>query len=96
MVPRRWLVFLLVSTLFTVSPVAYSVVPDSVWLGGYYDGGEADDALLDLQLHHCGIVIWAVYASPSITLLQAPPPLSERVPPLRTLPAAHTRAPPLS
>ena len=93
---RRWLSRLLVSVLFAVSPLAYSEAPDEVWLGGYYDGGEADDALVDLQLHHSAIAILAVYASPSITLVQAPPPLSERVPPLRALPATHTRAPPLS
>ena len=93
---RRWLSRLLVSVLFAVSPLAYSEAPDEVWLGGYYDGGEADDALVDLQLHHSAIAILAVYVSPSITLVQAPPPRSERVPPRHALPATHTRAPPLS
>jgi hypothetical protein len=48
-----------------------------------------------LQLHHGAIALRTVYASPSITLVEVPPPLSERVPPLRTLPATHTRAPPV-
>jgi hypothetical protein len=93
---RRWLSLLLVAVLFAVSPLAYSEAPDDVWLGGYYDGGEADDALIDLQLHHSAIAMLAVYVSPSITLVPTPPPLSERVPALRALLATHTRAPPLS
>lgn len=68
---RRWLSLLLVSVLFAVSPLAYSEAPDEVWLGGYYDGGEADDALIDLQLHHSAIAMLAVYVSPSITLVPA-------------------------
>lgn len=96
MARRRWLSLLLVSVLCAISPLAYSETPDALWLGGYYNGGEADDALLDLQLHHSAIAMLAVYASPAIMLVQAPPPLSERVPPLRTLPATRTRAPPPS
>jgi hypothetical protein len=92
---RRWLSLLLVSVLFTVSPLAYSEIPDPVWLGGYFNGDETDDALVDLQLHHGAIAMWTVYASPSITLVEASPPLPEWVPALRTLPATHTRAPPV-
>lgn len=78
--PRRWLSLLLVAVLFAVSPLAYCETPDEVWLGGYYAGGEADDALVDLQLHHSAIAILAVYVSPFITLVPAPPSQSERVP----------------
>jgi len=46
---RRWLSLLLVSVLFTVSPLAYSEIPDPVWLGGYFNGDETDDALVDLR-----------------------------------------------
>ncbi len=93
---RRWPSLLLAVVLLTLSPVAYSDVPDPVWLGGYYDGSEADDALADLQLHQSAIVVLATYPAPSTASVQLPPPRVERVPPDRPLPATQTRAPPIS
>jgi len=94
---RRLISLLLISVLFTITPLAYWEAPDAVWLPGYYDGGDQDDAIANLELRHLSVAqVLAVYVSPSVACVQLPPPLSANVQPDQTLPATPTRAPPVA
>jgi len=91
---HRWLTVLLVSILFTVSPLAYADLPDQVWLGGFYDDGDADNAIVHIQTHLNAIEPCApTLATCSVPYIHVPQ-LYECVAsgPIRS--ARHTRAPP--
>ncbi len=94
---RRLVSLLLISLLFAISLLAYGEAPDSVWIPGYYDGGDQDDAIANLELRHLSAAaVLAVYVSPSVASVPFPPLLSEQVPPEQALPATPTRAPPIA
>ncbi len=92
---RRWLTLVLVSAMLTLSPLAYSDLPDQLWLGGFFDGGDEDDALFFVQLQLNAVEPLAVYAPPPVKIVQILPQPHERVAPVRALPSTQTRAPPL-
>jgi hypothetical protein len=46
---RLLLVVLLVGVLATITSLAYSDLPDQTWIRGIYDGGDEDDAILQIQ-----------------------------------------------
>ncbi len=88
---------LLAAVLLTISPLAYSEIADAVWLAGYYDGGDEDVALANLELLHLSATeVLVVDPSPSVAFVQLPPPSSEKVAPDRTFPATQPRAPPIA
>jgi hypothetical protein len=95
MIVRRWPAVLLVGVLFTLSPLAYSDLPDQVWLSGFYDGGDEDDAIVHIETN-----LNAVEPPPltlatfSVPCIHAPPQLYECVVSGPILSAGHTRAPP--
>ena len=91
---RLWLAKLLVGTLLTLCPLAHSSLPDQIWQGGIYDGGDEDDALAHLQLKLSAVELVHVGASWSVKIVQTPPPPDERIAPLRVLSSPQTRAPP--
>jgi hypothetical protein len=92
---RRWLAVLLVGVLFTLFPLAYSDLPDQVWLDGFYDGGDEDDAIVHIETN-----LNAVQPPPltlaacSVPCIHAPPQLYECVVSGPIFSARHTRAPP--
>ena len=91
---RRWAAVLLVSIVFTVSPLAYADLPDQVWLGGFYDGGDLDDAIVHIQTHLNAIEPRApTLASCSVPCIHVPQ-LYECVVSGPIFSARHTRAPP--
>ena len=91
---HRWLTVLLVSILFTVSPLAYADLPDQVWLGGFYDDGDADNAIVHIQTHLNAIE----QCAPTLATCSVPyihvPQRYECVASGPILSARHTRAPP--
>jgi hypothetical protein len=92
---RRWLAVLLVGVLFTLSPLAYSDLPDQLWLAGFYDGGDEDDAIVHIQTHLNAVEPPApTLATCSVPCVHAPPQLYECVVSAPVLSARHTRAPP--
>ena len=94
---RRSVSLLLIVLLFTISPLAYWETPDPVWLPGYYDAGDQDEAIANLELRHLSSTdVLVVDASPLTASVQLPSPSSERVPPDHALPATPTRAPPIA
>ena len=97
-VPQRRLVCLLViSVLFTITPLAHWETPDPVWLPGYFDDGDHDLAIANLELRHLSAtVVLTVYVSPSVASVPLLPPLFEKVPPEQAFPATPTRAPPVA
>jgi hypothetical protein len=45
----RRVVFLLVTVLVLIAPLAAASLPDQTWLGGLWDGADDDDAILSAQ-----------------------------------------------
>lgn len=43
--PILALMFLLLTVLVAVTPLAYAEPPDPTWVSGYFDDGDADDAV---------------------------------------------------
>jgi hypothetical protein len=44
-VPILALIFLLLTVLLAVTPLAYAEPPDPTWVSGYFDDGDNDDAV---------------------------------------------------
>ncbi len=87
----------LIFLLFTISPLACLETPDPIWLAGYYDGGDQDEAIANLELQHLSAAeILAVYVSPSVASVPLPLPFAEPMPPERARRATSTRAPPIA
>ncbi len=86
---------LFAAVLLAISPLAYSEITDEVWLAGYYDGGDEDLALANLELLHLSATeVLAVDLSPSVAFIPLPPRSPEKVPPHRALAATQPRASP--
>lgn len=58
---RLPLVLLLVSVMAALTPLAYSDLPDEIWLGGFYDGGDDDSAIVHVQSHLSAIEPSEIY-----------------------------------
>jgi len=93
---RRPLAVLLVSMLATLFPLAYSQLPDQLWLGGYFDGGDEDDTLLTIQLNLNAVQVSPVAVFSSLQIVSLASRLCERLTPTRAHSFASTRAPPIS
>jgi hypothetical protein len=97
----RWfrlpLVLILVCVVAALTPLAYSDLPDQLWLGGFYDGGDEDDAIVHIQTHLNAIEPPDYYVAASLTPCVSPPLqwYESRVPVLVVSPHA-IRAPPAS
>jgi len=93
---RRPLAVLLVSMLATLFPLAYSQLPDQLWLGGYFDGGDEDDTLLTIQLNLNAVQAPPAAVFSSLQIVSLASRLCERLTPVRAHSFASTRAPPIS
>ena len=94
---RRWLSVLLIGLVTLVTPLAYSDLPDQTWISGYYDGGDEDDAVIQIQIHLPAVAPPAPVRAPqSVLCSTAPQPayVGAFVEPI--LSAGLTRAPPAS
>jgi hypothetical protein len=91
---RAWLAQVLVSALLTMLPLMYSTLPDQNWMGGFYDGGDEDDALAHLQLKLSGTESVGIDASSPLEVVASPPLAHERSESLRVPLSTQTRAPP--
>jgi hypothetical protein len=92
---RLSLVLLLVSVIAALTPLAYIETPDEIWLGGFFDNDDQDDAIVNVQTHlnavEPPVPAPAVFAVPCS---HAPPELYTCVV-LRSIPSARQpRAPP--
>ena len=97
MVLRRSLVLLLLGVIAALVPLAHASPPDQSWIGGLYDDGDYDDAIIS-------ITSWAITADTNppcdleptrivVGFLRPQPHAS----PAATAPAPHQpRAPPVS
>jgi len=95
MLVRLPLVLLLVSVIAALAPLAYSDLPDQLWLGGFYDGGDEDDAIVHIQTNLNAVQPAApTVATSSVPCIHAPPQLYECVVSGPVVSARHTRAPP--
>jgi hypothetical protein len=92
----RWpLVLLLVSVTVALAPLAYIDLPDQIWLGGLFDGGDEDDAIVHIQTNLNAVQPSApTVATFSVPCIHAPPQLYECVVSGPVFSARHTRAPP--
>jgi len=94
---RLPLVMLLVGVIATITPLAYAELPDQTWIHGIYDGGDEDEALLQIQTTldatEPAPLYFATAAAPCIDPLLAP---YEKVPPVYSLSLDPPRGPPPS
>ena len=57
------LVLLLVIVITAITPLAYAQSPDPVWLDGYFDGGDEDDAIIHIQTNLGAITPPVIYVA---------------------------------
>jgi hypothetical protein len=64
---RLPVVLLLVSAIAAITPLAYLDLPDQIWIGGIYDGGDEDAAIFQIHtnLNATGSTALYVAAAPS-------------------------------
>ena len=92
----RWpFVLFLVSVMVALAPLAYIELPDQIWLGGLFDDGDEDDAIVQIQTQLNAVEPPALTLAPgSVPCIHAPPQLYECVVSRPVFSARHTRAPP--
>jgi hypothetical protein len=92
---RRWLTVLLIGVLVALAPLAYADLPDQVWIPGFYDGGDEDDAIVHIltNLNALESPTFEV-TRVSVPCIHAPPQVSTCVVAGPILSAEHPRAPP--
>jgi len=92
------LVVLLASAIAAITPLSYADLPDQIWLRGLFDGGDEDDAILDIQTNRAAtepaLVYVAASAMPRGQLLVLPPYAPFL--PLRAVSLDLSRGPPAS
>ncbi len=92
---RLSLVLLLVSVIAALTPLAYIETPDEIWLGGFFDNDDQDDAIVNIQTHLNGLEPPAPTAAAfSIQCVHAPPQLYTCVVPDPIPSSRIPRAPP--
>ena len=71
----RWpFVLLLVSVMVALAPLAYIELPDQIWLGGLFDDGDEDDAIVQIQTQLNAVESPALPLAPgSVPCIHAPP-----------------------
>ena len=94
---RRPLLAVLLLAMFVIVPLAYASPPDQTWIGGWYDDGDYDDAVITITA-----TVALVHAAPHVevrpvALVVGVAPLGDdrAVPGLRSAPR-QPRAPPLA
>ena len=94
---RRSLLAALLLAMLAVVPLAYASPPDQTWIGGWYDDGDYDDAVITITA-----TVALVHAAPHVevrpvALVVGVAPLGDdrAVPGLRSAPR-QPRAPPLA
>jgi len=90
----RWMAWVVGSVILGVSALAYSSLPDQIWLAGFYDGADEDDAPLVQVQVPTGLAPAIVHASTAAGLGAIASQLTERVPSAHVLRPPQTRAPP--
>src|SRR5215470_5980510 len=94
---RPLLVMLLVGVIVTITPLAHAELPDQIWIRGIYDGGDEDEALVQIQTMLDATEPPPLYfesaAAPCIDPLLAP---YEKVPPVYSSSLDPSRGPPTS
>jgi len=93
---RRPFTVLLVNMLATLFPLTYSQLPDQLWLGGYFDGGDEDDTLFTIQLNLNAVQAPPAAVFSSLHIVSLASLLCERLTPVRAHSLTLTRAPPIS
>jgi hypothetical protein len=92
---RLPLVLLFVGVMVALTPLAYVETPDQIWLGGYFDDDDQDDAIVDVQTHLNAVEPPVPAPAPfSVPCVHALPQLYERAASSPILSARHPRAPP--
>lgn len=95
---RLTLVLILVASLATLAPLAYSSPPDPSWIPGVYDDDDFDNVVITLTSNNKG-----AFEGAALLFLKFLPITFEFVPhvnagnsPLAIFPASEIRAPPTS
>jgi hypothetical protein len=90
-------VLLLASVMTAITPLAYRDLPDQIWLGGFYDGGDDDDAVAQILTSNDAIEppdLYVAVVLPPCVVPPLQPYASLALSPVRSPNAA--RAPPAS
>jgi hypothetical protein len=93
---RLPLALLLASVIALLTPWAYSDLPDQLWLGGFFDGGDEDDAIVHVQTHLNAIDPPDVHVAASLAQCASEPVQRYTSLPIQVLSPSTTRAPPAS
>jgi hypothetical protein len=92
---RVALLLLLVGVMVALTPLAYLETPDEIWLGGFFDDDDQDDAIVNIQTHLNALEPPAPAAAAfSIPCSHAPPQIYSSVVPASIPSARNPRAPP--
>src|SRR5260370_16754989 len=91
---RLALALLLGSVIALLTPWAYSDLPDQLWLGGFFDGGDEDDAIVHIQTHLNAIDPPDVHVAASLTPCASAPAQRYESVAVQVLSPSSTRAPP--
>jgi hypothetical protein len=92
---RVALLLLLVGLMVALTPLAYIETPDEIWLGGFFDDDDQDDAIVNIQTHLNALEPPAPAAAAfAIPCSHAPPQPYRCMVPGSIPPARNPRAPP--
>ena len=92
---HRRVALLVVALVALFAPLAYSDLPDQTWHGGLWDGGDNDDAILQLESTGCTVETFALcWSDPILVVLGVTVPLPETAVASLHVSSHHTRAPP--
>ena len=91
------LLFMLVLTLITLLPLAYAEPPDPVWVTGFFDDGDSDEAVFLITSSLATVDPFPLDDSPPVPLHE-PAPVGDDAKPLASpcVSTADARASPLS
>jgi len=93
---RLPLALLLASVIALLTPWAYADLPDQLWLGGVFDGGDEDDAIVHIQTHLNAIDPPDVYVAVFLTPCACEPAQRYESVPVQVVSPRTSRAPPAS
>jgi hypothetical protein len=94
---RDLLLLLLLSAIAAITPLAYADLPDQLWLGGFYDGGDEDDAILHIHTHLAATGPIALYvAAAPVSSVEPFLPVYEAFAPFHVVSLDPSRGPPTS
>jgi hypothetical protein len=91
-----WLVWLLLSLMVILTPMAWASPPDPIWIAGIYDDLDFDDGVVYLTFGMVGIpALPVVYQFAFLTCVPADPAPRQRLE-VHSLSSHSPRAPPLA